>query len=214
MKEPNYTLELLKRQACKNGIGYQRFEIDFAARVLHPHDKHKLKCELLFDYMQRALPGKSVIEIGCDKGLYSYMAYQCGARSIIANDKSKKLAKYRRLLFKCLGIPATFSERNYFENPSELPKADYVIALAVLHEIQQGSLAEKIRTIREMSLECSLIEFCEDYRTQFGDDWNVESFKRMAEECYAKINLVAQYEAIGGDPGTRYIFDCHCHDTI
>jgi hypothetical protein len=207
MKEPQYTLELLKLQACKGSVGYQRFDIDFASKTLHPHDKHKIKSDLLLDYMSKVMPGKSVIEIGSDKGLYSYLAHKFGARSIIVNDKSRKLAKYRRLLFKCLGVSAEFSEENFFKN-IEFPQADCVIALAVLHEIEQGTLEEKIKRIREMSLECSLIEFCEDYQLRFGNYWNVESFKRIAERYYRHINLVAQYEAIGGDPGTRYIFDC------
>jgi len=209
MKEPAYTLEALKKLACKNGIGYQRFDVDFNSRTLHPHDKHKVKYDLLYDYMQRVIPGQTVIDLGCDKGFYSVMAYQAGATSVLSNEKNAKLTNYRKLLFKCLHYPATHSEENYFADMSKpVPKADCVLALSVLHEIKHVSLDDKIRRIREMSRHRSLIEFCEDYQERFGDWWNIDTFVEIVQRHYSELNLIAKYDAIGGASGTRYIYDC------
>jgi len=210
MKEPHYTLDLLKRQACDR-TDYQQFEADFANRQLIPSGKHKIKAEVLSSYFQAVMPGKTVIDIGCDKGLFSYLAYKSGAISILAYERNAKLTTYRDVLFQYLGVPAVFSTEDLFLDQSQpAPVADCVMALAVLHEIKYGSLEDKIRRIRKMSLERSLIEFCEDYQSRFGDGWNLDVFKSLIRQHYRDVGLVAEYPAIGELSGTRYIFDCCC----
>ncbi len=210
MKEPQYTLEALKHQAC-GGEGYQLFDVDFSTKTLRPLGKHKVKYNLIVEYMRRVMPGKSVIDIGCDKGLYSYMAYRSGASSVLGNEKNKKLTQYRQLLFKCLGVPATFTDENYFRDLSKpVPTADCVLALSVLHEIKQGSLEEKISRIRQMSVERSLLEFCEDYQHRFGQWWDLDLFQSLANKHYRTVVLISKYDAWSKDKGVRYLFDCQC----
>lgn len=210
-REPIYSLETIKTEIC-GGQGYQRFGYRFAERELLPRDKHLIKHDLLGPFMRSRMPGSTVLEIGCDKGLYSYMAFRYGAKQVTANDVNAKLESYSRLLFKWLGYPIRFHYGNLFEDLSKTPyHVDYVIALAVLHQIKNCTLEEKISHIRSMSHEGSLIEFCEDYQQMFGPAWNVNTFLEIVKGLYSTCDIIGEYDAIGGTSGRRYICDCRCH---
>jgi 2-polyprenyl-3-methyl-5-hydroxy-6-metoxy-1,4-benzoquinol methylase len=205
--EYNYTLEKLK----KAGDDYQQFELDEESQLLRPSGKHKTKHDLLNPFMEK-LDGLDVLEIGCDKGLYTYMACKAGASSIVANDIRLDLVDYRNLMFRILDMPVTNTSENLFEDMTQEPKQyDYVMALAVLHQIKNGNMEGRIAHIQKMSRFGTLLEFCEDYQEKLGPTWNLSRFKRIVGWYYKNVSLVAQYPAVGDYKGVRYVYDCRCH---
>lgn len=208
--EPNYTLEKLKNSFTS--LDYQKFKMDFRNQTLTPLGKHKTKYDILLPFM-RNMDGLDLLEIGCDKGLYTYMACKGGAASVVANDIRGDLIDYRNILFRALRMPVTNTKENLFRDMKEEPKQyDYVIALAVLHQIKKDlSMEAKIAHIHKMSRFGTLLEFCEDYKEKFGPSWNLSRFKKVADWYYKSTTLLGQYPAIGRYEGIRYIYDCRCH---
>ena len=201
ISEPKFTLDNLRRK--DKGTDYQQFAIDVKNKTLIPSGKHRTKFEMVRNIDLR---GMRVLDLGCDKGLYSYMACKNGAHHVVANDIRYNLVQYRNILFKILGLPVQNTSNNVF---LENKQYDYVLALAMLHEVENLTLREKIYSIRRMSKKGSIIEFCEDYSEKF-DDWSLGKFLKCVRSEYKTIELVGEYPAIGDYKGTRYIYDCCC----
>lgn len=214
IKEPENTINYYKWKANRNLAtknGYQWFDIDFVSKKLIPMERTKLdvKRKLIEETIKKRVAGKSVIDIGCDKGYFAWCAMKYGAREVFANDLNDKLEEFVTIMCKTMKWPIKFMNKNLFEDNHGL-KFDYVMSLAMIHQIGI-SAEEAVEKIREMSIEGSLIEFCEDYQYKFGITWNVKWFEDLLKKHYSKIELVATYQAIAEKTGTRYVYDCCCN---
>jgi 2-polyprenyl-3-methyl-5-hydroxy-6-metoxy-1,4-benzoquinol methylase len=211
-----YSINNLKHKANR-GLstkeGYQWYDIDIKNKILIPHTNTKLdiKRKFIEPFVSSRFKNKSIIDLGCDKGYFSWLCMRSGASTVVANDVNQKLYDYLVFLCKTMKwkniIPLN---KNLFEEKN-VPRFDYVLSLAMLHQVENLDLEEIIKKIRLMSKEGSIIEFCEDYQYKFGENWNNDFFNNIILKYYSSINLLGKYQAIAEKGGTRYIYDCRCN---
>ncbi len=99
----------------------------------------------LFDSIDFA--GKSVLDVGCNSGQYSFAAKDRGAREVVGIDLDAKRIAQARTLAENEGYDVSFEERNIFDAPFDR-RFDIVLCIAVLTEIQDTfSAIERLKNV-------------------------------------------------------------------
>jgi len=80
-----------------------------------------------------SLAGKSVLDIGCNSGMYSFACERLGARRVVGIDLNEKRLQQARTLKEILGSQVEFRRLSLHEAVG-LGRFDYVLCIAVLHE--------------------------------------------------------------------------------
>lgn len=79
------------------------------------------------------LAGKTVLDIGCNSGMYSFACERLGARRVVGIDLNEKRLQQARTLKEILGSQVEFRRLSLHE-AAGLGRFDYVFCIAVLHE--------------------------------------------------------------------------------
>jgi 2-polyprenyl-3-methyl-5-hydroxy-6-metoxy-1,4-benzoquinol methylase len=190
-----------------NPQGYQRFDLDLEHKLLIPKDKLEIKANLLMDFLRKIVPGKTVLDIGCDKGYFSHLASELGAKNVTANDVSVRPLHYAYAMFNITGKRnVEVLRHNLFAEPLDL-QFDLVLALAMIHQTNV-SIEDSVSVIRKHAKVGAVIEFCEDYKEKFGESWNSERFSEAVLARFKSMVLIGEYDAIGDYSGRRYLWYC------
>jgi 2-polyprenyl-3-methyl-5-hydroxy-6-metoxy-1,4-benzoquinol methylase len=214
IKEPLYSINSFKFKANRDLCspeGYQRYNIDIKNKELIPFKNTKLDVKKKFIelILNKNVKNKKVLDIGCDKAYFSWLAMQHGAIEVVANDINKEIYDYVNILCKVMKWKKiTPLNKNLFIEKNI--KSDYVICLAMIHEVNNLSHELIVKKIREMCFEGALIEFCEDYQYKFGKQWNKSWFEDLIKNIFSYSELVGEYNAISKKTGKRYLYDCKC----
>jgi SAM-dependent methyltransferase len=106
------------------------------------------------------LAGKTVLDIGCNEGFFSFECERRGASRVLAVDKGKDAAAKFALVKQILGAQVEFSDVNLFDiEPAKLGRFDIVFFLAVLHHLRYPIVA--IDRVYELTREFAVMEFVE-----------------------------------------------------
>lgn len=192
LKEPLHTLHHYQSRD-DDPQGYQHFKIDTERNQLIPLGR-KTKAKLLAEFLRSVIPGKTVLDLGCDKGYFSYLAADLGASKVIANDVNARSLNYASILFKIMKkqnvevVLGNLAGKNI--------QCDWVLALAVIHQLHLG-INESLTLIHNYCKEGAVIEFCDDYRNTFGKTWNVDYFCAASRLVFSEVKLIGEYEASG-----------------
>lgn len=217
IKEPGYTLTTYKYKADRKLAtkeGYQWFDIDCTNNQLVPQQGGKLlvKANLIDQHIRERSKARTVLDIGCDKGYFSWVAVSGGASAVTAVDKSAKPIEFLKEMSRMMRWPIEPLQVDLFESDVQFIRPfGYALALAVIHQVERKSVQDVLARIRSLVKHGALIEFCEDYREEKGPDWNADNFVRWASQHFAEVELLAKYEAMSAYKGHRYIYDCRCH---
>ena len=115
--------------------GYKNFTSDFVKRVQMPSD----------------LKGKTVLDIGCSDGLFSFEAKRRGAKRVVAVDHSKvNPSKGFFVARKILGLDVEFIDSDIYNlDVDKLGKFDLVLGLGLLYHLPSPYIA--LRIIKELT---------------------------------------------------------------
>jgi len=106
------------------------------------------------------LTGKTVLDIGCNEGFFSFEAERRGASRVLAIDKGEDARVKFALVKKILDSQVEFSDQNLFDiKPARLGRFDMVFFLAVLHHLRYPILA--IDRLYDLTGEFAVIEYVE-----------------------------------------------------
>lgn len=208
LKEPDVTLELLKYGANRNlrsKEGYQWYQFVGEELVPFQDSKTDIKARCLEPHMH-IVSGKTVLDIGCDKGYFFWFAKKHGALSVTCNEIHKPLIDYLQVFCKLFSL--NFDSRNLFREQCP-PTYDVTMSLAMIHQVGEP-LYTIVDKIRSMTKGCSIIEFFEDYSQRFGSQWNLDVFKKIVLQHYNSVDVLCDYEAIGDYKGRRYLCHARC----
>ena len=212
ISEPFYTINQIKYEANRHletKEGYQWYSVNKHGLTPFANSKLYFKEKLIAQTISDMVKGRSVLDLGCDKGYFSWWSMKCGATSVTANDINMRLYKYLHLLFRTMRWNIEILVDDLFQQDSSR-KWDCVLALALLHQLP-FELDASIRIIRSICSYRCIIEFCEDYQKSLGDNWNVSNFEQIINRFFTYSDLIASYPAIGKYDGVRYIYDCRCN---
>lgn len=106
------------------------------------------------------LSGKSVLDIGCSEGFYSFEFESRGASQILAVDNHADACRKFRLIHELRASQVELKEIDFFQlNREEIGQHDFVLFLAVLHHARHPLLA--IDHLYDLTREVTFIEYVE-----------------------------------------------------
>jgi tRNA (mo5U34)-methyltransferase len=106
------------------------------------------------------LSGKSLLDIGCSEGFYSYEFESRGATKILAIDKHPDACRKFRLIQELRSSKIEFLESDFYDlDRAVIGRHDYVLFLAVFHHVRHPLLA--IDRLYDLTREITFIEYVE-----------------------------------------------------
>ena len=106
------------------------------------------------------LSGKSLLDIGCSEGFYSYEFEARGATKILAVDKHPDACRKFRLIHELKESKVEFLESDFYDlDRTVIGRHDYVLFLAVFHHVRHPLLA--IDRLYDLTKEITFIEYVE-----------------------------------------------------
>ncbi len=114
------------------------------------------------------LSGKTVLDLGCNEGFYSFEAEKRGALRVLAIDKSKVAEEKFRLLKQIFNSNVEFESFDLLDTDApDVGRFDIVFFLAVLHHMRHPLLA--LDRVYELTREYAYIEYVEAVPQQHPD---------------------------------------------
>jgi tRNA (mo5U34)-methyltransferase len=111
--------------------------------------------------IQRLLPtelsGKTVLDVGCNAGFYSFEAKRRGARRVLGVDGQRQHVRQGLFVRKVLGLDVEFRRLNVYElTPRNLGQFDITLALGLLYHLKHPILA--LENLYQLTKELLVIE--------------------------------------------------------
>lgn len=100
--------------------------------------------------------GKTVLDIGCNSGQYSFFAKERGAKEVLGIDILEKRINQARIISVNEGYDVSFENKGIFDLDENDGKYDVVLCIAVLTEI--ADFFGAIEKIKNLTGEYALIE--------------------------------------------------------
>lgn len=101
------------------------------------------------------LTGKTVLDLGCAEGYFSFEAKKRGASRVVGLDVETDVIRRNRLLADCLNLDVEFGVIN-LEREKLSEKFDYVLCLNVLHHLTDP--LSVLENLTEVARECLVLE--------------------------------------------------------
>lgn len=106
------------------------------------------------------LSGKTILDIGCNEGFFSFDVEKRKAKKILAIDKSSVAMEKFNLIKSIFNSKVEFQKKEILElNPSEIGKFDIVFFLSVFHHLRYPFMV--LDRIYELTRGYALMEFVE-----------------------------------------------------
>jgi SAM-dependent methyltransferase len=106
------------------------------------------------------LSGKSVLDIGCSEGFYSFEFESRGAARILAIDNHPDACRKAGLLHQLRASKVEFRKTDFFQlDSAEIGRHDIVLFLSVFHHLRHPLLA--IDRLFDLTEEVTFIEYVE-----------------------------------------------------
>jgi tRNA (mo5U34)-methyltransferase len=120
-----------------NGI-YTKTESVMGEPVDHPHGPWQTIQKLL----PRDLTGKTVLDVGCNAGFYSFEARRRGAKRVLGVDGQRQHVRQGLFVRKVLGLDVEFRRLNVYElSHRNVGQFDITLALGLLYHLKHPILA-------------------------------------------------------------------------
>lgn len=132
---------------------YTKTESVMGEPVNHPHGT--------WQTIQKALPanlsGKTLLDVGCNAGFYSFEAKRRGARRVLGVDGQRQHVRQGLFVRKALGLEVEFRRLNVYElNPREPGQFDITLALGLIYHLKHPILA--LENLYQVTKEMLIVE--------------------------------------------------------
>jgi tRNA (mo5U34)-methyltransferase len=104
-------------------------------------DYPKVKWEKFAHAIPNDLSGKSVLDIGCNAGFYSFEMKRRGAARVVAVDDADRYLAQARLAAEVLGLEIEFARLSVYDLAQLGEKFDLVLFLGVFYHLRHPLLA-------------------------------------------------------------------------
>lgn len=107
--------------------------------------------------LPRDLAGKTVLDVGCNAGFYSFEAKRRGAKRVLGVDGQRQHVRQGLFVRKVLGLDVEFRRVNVYElNPRITEQFDITLALGLLYHLKHPILA--LENLYQVTKELLVIE--------------------------------------------------------
>lgn len=129
MTETKWTREQVEDLLKNERFRYQRVALPYGL-FTEGSDRSATARQILPD----DLSGKTVLDIGCSHGFFSFEAKRRGAKLVVGVDVEPDVIRKNKLLADCLNLDVEFRVHNLEQAPI-VEQYDYVLCLNVLHHL-------------------------------------------------------------------------------
>jgi tRNA (mo5U34)-methyltransferase len=132
---------------------YTKTESVMGEPVDHPHGP--------WQTIQKLLPldlrGKTVLDVGCNAGFYSFEAKRRGVKRVLGVDGQRQHVRQGLFVRKVLGLDVEFRRLNVYElSPRSVGQFDITLALGLLYHLKHPILA--LENLYQVTKELLVIE--------------------------------------------------------
>jgi tRNA (mo5U34)-methyltransferase len=107
--------------------------------------------------LPRDLRGKTVLDVGCNAGFYSFEAKRRGAERVLGVDGQRQHVRQGLFVRKVLGLAVEFRRLNVYElSPRNVGQFDVTLALGLLYHLKHPILA--LENLYQVTKELLVIE--------------------------------------------------------
>ena len=107
-----------------------------------PLNHPKPTWELLRPHLPADLSGRSVLDVGCNAGFYSFETKRLGAKRVLGVDSQRREIAQARLAAQVLGLDVTFQRSSVYDlSIADIGQFDLVLALGLLYHCRHPLLA-------------------------------------------------------------------------
>lgn len=99
-------------------------------RVLVP-GKEDINAEILDTFSRIDFTGKSVVDLGCNFGFFTFYAARLGARQVVGVDREEGVLQGCEVLKEYFNSPVSFEAHDIYDPACTLPKRTFDIAMLV-----------------------------------------------------------------------------------
>lgn len=150
MKSP-YSKEEVQKILAENDFEYHRVNLPYGLST--PGADRSTTFNKIFP---ESLDSKSVLDIGCANGFFSFEAESHGASRVVGVELREKRFQHALLLKKILNSDVEFTKMNILDDIAN-EKFDIVLLLNVIHHIKEPMRA--LRNLSAITNEKLIIEF-------------------------------------------------------
>lgn len=153
--------EILERV---RSMGFWFHNIDLGQGVYtcpdHPYgDFPNYKWQMIEAFIPEDLSGKTVLDIGCNAGFYSFETKKRGADRVLALDVDERYLNQARFAAEVLDLDVEFRKMSVYDIDELKEQFDYVLFLGVLYHLRYPlyALDKAAMIVRERLIAQSLI---------------------------------------------------------
>ena len=122
-----------------------------------PVDHPRKPWETIQQCIPRDMRGKSLLDVGCNAGFYSFEAKRLGATRVLGVDAQRQHVRQGLFVRKVLGLDVEFRRLNVYElNPRTVGQFDVTLALGLLYHLKHPILA--LENLYQVTKELLVIE--------------------------------------------------------
>jgi len=122
-----------KMRAIASQVGPEhvyRTVYDEDLRVLVP-GKEDINAEILDTFSRIDFAGKSVVDLGCNFGFFTFYAARLGARQVVGVDREEGVLQGCEVLKEYFNSPVSFEAHDIYDPACTLPERTFDIAMLV-----------------------------------------------------------------------------------
>lgn len=136
-------LKAIQTRVRALGEWFQNFDLQGVKTApAHPlGDYPKVKWQRFSQALPEDLAGKSVLDIGCNAGFYSFEMKKRGAARVLAIDADEKYLRQAELIREILNLDVEIRQMSVYDVAELKEKFDIVLFLGVLYHLRHPLLA-------------------------------------------------------------------------
>lgn len=160
------------------------------------------------------LRGKSVLDVGCNAGFYSFEMKRRGAARVLGIDDSGEYLEQARFAGRVYGLDVEFAKLDVYEVAQLREKFDLVIFMGVLYHLRYPLLALDLlceHVVQDRLLFQSLLRGSQETAAAM-EDAPFEEESAFDEASYPKLHFVEHSYA--GDPTNWWIPNKACAEAM
>lgn len=147
----SYTKEQIEKALRERRFPYHRVNLPFGLHT--PGADRSETRDLIFS---ESLEGKTILDVGCALGYFSFEAEEKGAKKVVGVELKDERFRDAMLLKEMKGSRVDFLKRDIVSNPLE-ENFDYILLLNVIHHLHEPFRV--IRQLASVTKERLIIEF-------------------------------------------------------
>lgn len=160
------------------------------------------------------LSGKSVLDVGCNAGFYSFEMKRRGARRVLAIDEDETYLAQARFAAEVYEQDVEFCQMSVYDVAELRERFDLVIFMGVLYHLRHPLLALDLlrqHSARDLLLFQSMLRGAPE-RCAVAEDYEFEQRDHFAAPGYPKLHFVEQRYA--SDPTNWWVPNKACAEAM